>query len=433
MSVFSRFRFPGIEVMLGMCLLAFASYSKANVAPVLTTTAPAPIKQALQSAWNNHPNSRITESQLAAARARADAASRPLYNPELELVSDKEGTDRASSAELSMAIDISGKRRARRDAGAAQLQFDEAQAQLRRRDFAVNWLTAWSSLQGAQQAVQVGNKRLDLMIRFADLAEKQFKVGDISSLERDLALLARDEAQSEQANLLADLAEQEESFRNVGGQPDHSSMNLMSANNLPSINTEHAIKLESLPEWQLVNANALAAQRLIAVAKKDRIADPTLGFTSGRIDYGNVTDNIVGIKLSIPLYVRNSYRAEVVAAQADSDAANIDVERVNTELQSRATRARTTYAAMQKAAQLWRSSKGTSVESRSELLEKLWRAGEISTADYLLQLKQTLDTALAGAELESRLWRSSTEYLSATGQLESWLGLDTPFNGDTSK
>ena len=419
--------------MLGMCLLAFASYSKANVTPVLTTTAPAPIKQALQSAWNNHPNSRITESQLAAARARADAASRPLYNPELELVSDKEGADRLSTAELSMAIDISGKRQARRDAGAAQLQFDEAQAQLRRRDFAVNWLTAWSSVQGAQQAVQVGNKRLDLMIRFADLAEKQFKVGDISSLERDLALLARDEAQSEQANLLADLAEQEESFRNVGGQPDHSSMNLMSANNLPSINTEHAIKLESLPEWQLVNANALAAQRLIAVAQKDRIADPTLGFTSGRIDYGNVNDNIVGIKLSIPLYVRNSYRAEVVAAQADSDAANIDVERVNTELQSRATRARTAYAAMQKAVQLWRSSKGTSVESRSELLEKLWRAGEISTADYLLQLKQTLDTALAGAELESRLWRSSTEYLSATGQLESWLGLDTPFNGDTSK
>ena len=88
---------------------------------------------------------------------------------------------------------------------------------------------------------------------------------------------------------------------------------------------------------------------------------------------------------------------------------------------------------MRKASQLWRSSKGTSVERRSDLLEKLWRAGELSTADYLLQLKQTLDTALAGAELEGRLWRSSTEYLSATGQLENWLGLDNAYNGDTSK
>ena len=55
---------------------------------------------------------------------------------------------------------------------------------------------------------------------------------------------------------------------------------------------------------------------------------------------------------------------------------------------------------------------------------RLWRAGELSTADYLLQLKQTLDTALAGAELEGRLWRRSTDYLAATGQLESWLGWD---------
>ncbi len=112
--------------MLGVCLLALASGSHANESPVITTTAPAPIKQALQSAWRNHPNSRITESLLAAARARADAAGRPLYNPELELVSDKEGTDRTGTVGLSMAIDISGKRRARRDAGAARAALGRA-------------------------------------------------------------------------------------------------------------------------------------------------------------------------------------------------------------------------------------------------------------------------------------------------------------------
>ena len=83
MSVSPNFRFPGIEVMLGVCLLVFTGHSTAAEATTSTTTAPAPIKQALQSAWRNHPNSRITESLLAAARARADAAGRPLYNPEL--------------------------------------------------------------------------------------------------------------------------------------------------------------------------------------------------------------------------------------------------------------------------------------------------------------------------------------------------------------
>jgi len=35
-----------------------------------------------------------------------------------------------------------------------------------------------------------------------------------------------------------------------------------------------------------------------------------------------------------------------------------------------------------------------------------------------------LDTALAGAELEARVWRSFVEYLAATGQLERWSGLE---------
>ncbi len=424
MSVSPNFRFPGIEVMFGVCLLVFTGHSTAAEATTSTTTAPAPIKQALQSAWRNHPNSRITESLLAAARARADAAGRPLYNPELELVSDKEGTDRTNTAGLSMAIDIGGKRRARRDVGAAQLQFEEAQAQLRRRDFAASWLTGWAALQSAQQRNDVGTQRLALMNRFAELAEKQFKVGDISSLERDLAFLARDEAQTEQAGLLADLAEAQEAFQNVGGQPDQLNVVSVNAKYLPSIDTTHSVNIEALPEWQLASANALTAERLINVARKDRIADPTVGFSGGRIDYGNVTDNVVGVSLSIPLHVRNSYRAEVIAAQADSDAASSEAERVRFELQSRATRSAATYAAMQNAWQRWSVSKGTSVERRSELLEKLWRAGELSTADYLLQLKQTLDTALSGAELEGRLWRSSTDYLSATGQLESWLELD---------
>jgi cobalt-zinc-cadmium efflux system outer membrane protein len=58
------------------------------------------------------------------------------------------------------------------------------------------------------------------------------------------------------------------------------------------------------------------------------------------------------------------------------------------------------------------------------LLERLLREGEISPSDYLQQLKQTLDTQLAGAELEARVWRSWADYLAATGQLDRWARLD---------
>ena len=74
----------------------------------------------------------------------------------------------------------------------------------------------------------------------------------------------------------------------------------------------------------------------------------------------------------------------------------------------------------------WSQSPGTDVTTRADLLERLWRAGEISAADYLIQLKQSLDTALAGADLRGRLWRSYVDALYSTGQLDAWVGFDRP-------
>ena len=149
-----------------------------------------------------------TGDQLAtriAAEARAVASSRPLYNPDLELAYDDEGPEQTATAGLALTLDLSGKRRARTHAGQADLVLAEAEAALRRSGFALQWLHAWTEHGSARERVRIGEERLTLMQRFADLAERQLTVGDISSLERDLALLARDEAQAEQATLLADL------------------------------------------------------------------------------------------------------------------------------------------------------------------------------------------------------------------------------------
>jgi hypothetical protein len=141
---------------------------------------------------------------------------------------------------------------------------------------------------------------------------------------------------------------------------------------------------------------------------------------------GPTSDNVLGVALSVPLFVRNTYRAEVVAAQADADAAEAEQRRVELELQARAERTTRTYEAVRAAWEQWSKSTGTDVDKRADLLERLWRAGEISTADYLIQLKQSLDTALAGADLHGRLWRSYIDALYATGRLDAWVGFDAP-------
>lgn len=411
-----------VVAILATCVLLGAATA---AEPVTGDAAPPPVRAALQAAWRQHPTYRATEAQLAAAQARLDAAGQPLYNPELVIEGDDEGPDRTATAGLSLTLDLSGKRRVRRDAAAARLTQAEAEARQRRRDFARDWITAWIDLRAADQRVRTGERRLALAGRAAGLADRQFAADDISGLDRDLALLARDEAQAEQSALAAERAEAEARFRAVGGTPEQLAA-LPAPDALPPIPaTLDEATLRRLPEWRIAEAQALAAEREIAVAQRNRVPDPTVGVRGGRIEFdGGASDNVVGMSLSVPLFVRNSYRAEVVAARAESDAATAEAERTRLELTAGSRRVVESYAATRTAWERWRASRGTDIERRANLLERLWREGELSTSDYLLQLNQTLDTALAGAELEARLWRTYADYLAAAGQLERWAGLE---------
>ena len=227
----------------------------------------------------------------------------------------------------------------------------------------------------------------------------------------------------------AELAAAEEAFFVVGGNAAELPMDAAWTAELPSGAGAPNDAWRSLPEWQMAQAASVAAERDVTVARRDRVADPTVELTGGRIDFGPVSDNVVGVEVTLPLFVRNSYRAEVVAAQGDADAALAQAERVKIELQARVARTAAAWSSARRAWDRWQKRGHGDLQARADLLERLWRAGEISTADYLQQLEQSLDTALAGAELEGRLWRANIDYLAATGQLERWLGL-TDANGD---
>jgi len=387
----------------------------------------AALRGAVREAWARHPAAEATEQTLAAAEARAVASSRPLYNPDLELAYDDEGPEQTATAGMALTLDLSGKRRARTDAGQADLVPAGAEAAMPRYGFSPQWLQAWTEHGSARERVSIGEERLALMQRFADLAERQLTVGDISSLERDLALLARDEAQAEQATLLADAASATEAYRAVGG--DLSRSTDIATLGVPAAwNTDPSWQVAAAPEGRIAAATAASAATRIAIAERDRRPDPTLSLYGGRKDLGTGegTEGVVGVAVSVPLFVRNTLSAELAAARADASAASAEQRRAEMELRARAERTAGTYSAVRDAWTRWSQSPGTDVTTRADLLERLWRAGEISTADYLIQLKQSLDTALAGADLRGRLWRSYVDALYSTGQLDAWVGFDRP-------
>src|SRR3546814_2450193 len=105
--------------------------------------------------------------------------------------------DRTATAGMSLRLDLSGKRRVRRDAAAARLDQAAIEARLDRRDFVQQWFSGWAEWRTAEQRAQTGQRRVSLVSRFAELAVKKFNVGDISGLDRDLAPLALSQAQDE--------------------------------------------------------------------------------------------------------------------------------------------------------------------------------------------------------------------------------------------
>jgi cobalt-zinc-cadmium efflux system outer membrane protein len=407
-----------------VCLLYVAALSAAPLSesvrqPDPAIAAPAPLQTAVRGIWQTSPEVQAAQAELEAARARARAAAQPLYNPSLALDAENADVNRRTAG-LSLPLDLSGKRRARASQGDAELRASEAGYDLRRRDIAARWLKAWSTAALATRQSELGQRRLALMQRFDELAAQRLKVGDISSPERDLAGLALGEAQVQQASLVGNEAAARAVLQAISGEHG-SNPPALPAGLPPATAALTPLATEQLPELVQARAEQASAEAGVQVARRARIPDPTVSLTGGQVRNGPLNDRVIGLSVSIPVPVLNTGRAEVAAAQAETDAAMANVRSRQFVLGANLAETQARYSALHSAAEAFRSGRAAAFEDRTTLLEKLWRAGEIGTSDYLVQLKQSLDTALSGLQLESQAWQAWFDYLTAAGRLTDWI------------
>jgi cobalt-zinc-cadmium efflux system outer membrane protein len=380
----------------------------------------APWRESIRVLWMTNPDVQAARADLDAAYARARAADQPLYNPALALEAENADVDRRT-AQLSLTLDVSGKRRARTTHGQAALRVAQAAYDLQRQSVAHQWLKAWSALSLATRQRELGQQRVALMQRFDDLAAQRLKVGDISSPERDLAGLALGEAQMQQATLAGNEAAVRAALLALADDTQAIAPPPWPRSFPPSEASMAPRAAADLPQVVLAQAREASADAAIRVAQRNRLPDPTISLTGGRVRAGPVTDHVIGVSVSVPLPVLNSGRADVDAARADADAA---IARLQGErMRARATlqEAQARYEALRTAAASFQSSRAAAFQERTALQEKLWRAGELGTSDYLVQLKQSLDTALSGLALENQAWQAWFDYLTAAGRLNDWI------------
>lgn len=420
---------PAPVRLLGIFLILTAAGSAVaqdNPAPLPPATPV--LRQLLGETLEQNPGVQAARAAVEAAEARVRGADRPLYNPELELDAEQAET-RTGTLGLSQAIDWADKRGARTEVEDAGLDNARAEYAAVRQQLAGELLTALGRLHTASAIQRLAQQRQELMQRFLGLAEQRRQAGDINQVELDLARLANTQATLQMSRSATDLTEAEQDLAAITGGLRQDWPRLPGV--LPVLKTVDAdTLLNDLPALRAHQARVNVARSTVTLRRRERQPDPTIGVRAGQErGFRNGNDDsygVAGLTLSIPLYVRNSFRAEVEAAGAELTQAEQSLQNAYRRARAQLLSAAERYRLSRSAWLAWQDSGQASLGSQVALLERIWRAGEMSTADYLLQLNQTLDTRIDALEVQGRLWTAWADWLVASGQMDAWLTASGP-------
>lgn len=367
-----------------------------------------------------HPQLQQTKLSITAAEARSRAAEQPLYNPELALDAERVGLhgnkSDAVTLGINQTIDWHDKRAARTNVANSLQRVSRFQQSIHREQLIADILLALTDFQTQKTQTAAHENRLNLMEKVMLQAELLYGAGDISKLELEQLRLSQSQAQLVRDQATTQLNLQHMQLSSVAGVEQTNWPELPS--HLPDFtHLDYKHLLKQHPVYRAHLASVEAADNSLRLRRVEKKADPTLGFRVGDED----SDTIIGLSLSIPLNFRNTYQAEVDEASAEYQRSQYMVESEAHLLQTRLKAAVKNYQLTYSSWQAWHQATGSSLQKQSKLLLKLWKAGELSTSDYLLQLDQIKDVEMNNVELTGNVWKSWFNWLAASHQFDAWL------------
>lgn len=410
--------------VLGSCnpLCVFASVDQnLSLPPPDTSITPSTLNTFVHGVLENNPAIQAAQSNVLAAEARQRASSNPLYNPDFS-ASGENAIEDTYSAGLSQTIDWTNKRGARAKVGYAEVQVAQAEYASLRQQLTATLINALASYQAAQRVVMLAKERTELLRQFVTLIKKFHASGDVARVDVDLAQLAYSQALAQQADAEVKANQALQTLMIITGSKQANWPKLpfyLPRLNYSAQDIDHF--LYQLPSIRVLNNQYLSATARIRVAEKARYPDPTIGFQGGYSQDQEGKKDLVALSLSIPLHIRNTYQAEVDAA--NYDALQADQARLNLVRQSRAEieNSAKRYQILYVTTQQWQQISGKPLTDGITLIGRLWQANEITTTDYLVQLKQRIDSQISGAELKGQAWQAWAEWLRASGQIDAWV------------
>ncbi|MBF0098868.1 MAG: TolC family protein [Magnetococcales bacterium] len=373
-----------------------------------------------------HPEIQSANAALQAASARLSGAKLPLYNPEIEVDSErlKENGDPVYTTKvgISQTIDWHGKSSSNTRVAEEEVRLYAEKLEEKRFRIIGEIMNVLIRYKGIQQVSLLNQKRVDLLRRFLNLSEQRRAAGDVGEAEVFLAKVALDKAIMEQAPKNAELVGLEGKLQRLGGIvpinlpdfPGHLPLLKIDEGDLTALANNH-------PEVRAAILNNGLFSSRVTAADSNRKVDPKIGLTVGRQDNKDNNGTIVSLNVSIPIPIRNDFSSSVMVAQQEKIQAENDANNTLQQVIGEIDGARKRYQSLYDAWRHWQERGRTNLDKQLELLERFWKTGEIPSSDYLVQLQQIIDTQISGQETHGQVWASWVEWLIASGRVEEWL------------
>jgi cobalt-zinc-cadmium efflux system outer membrane protein len=375
----------------------------------------------LSTMLDEHPRIHAAGFARDAAREDESAAGRAIYNPKF-VVEAENAVDKTRTIGFNQAIDWGGQRGATRQVAAGMRVAAEAQYLNVRQDIAAEIFALLSDYWITVEALRLVDFRVDLMRDFAEQSQRRQAAGDLTRVESNLAVIGFAQSRMRKAEAQAGMAHIKRELDRLNAPADSRSWPHM-PDSLPVLNysPQDVDQLASqVPEVRAARAVADAGEANVELVKSLRKPDPTFGLRVGE----EAKESLVAVNFSIPVFVRNNYSANVLAAMAERSTARSEAVDIEAHVRARLLFSMEKYGLMRGAWSDWEKTGAISINQQLSTLKQLWDAQELSMSEFILQTGASVEVQDTALELRAELWRSWIEWLNAANLVTVWLGID---------
>lgn len=313
----------------------------------------------------------------------------------------------------------------------------------------VNRVTkVFAELLTMQEKESIARRVVELNRRLTEVGERRLRVGDVSQLDTNLFLVERNRAEADLLMLQARLAAARAELNALLGRDATVDMRVLdtvvTAQGSDAIAPARHAELEAAAfrqrsDWIAAEARVEAREQEVRLQQRERIPNPSIGFewsrdraifgtdsiggNPGGITGLDDTDNLLGIRLSLPIPVVDYKQADVARAMAERGVAVAEREQLRVGISRDVRAASERLHRVTEALQRYEEIRPT-IDENLRLLQRAYELGEINAVALLTENNRLFQIALGYQDARN-------EFLQTRADLDRAIG--TPVQGEATQ